>query len=126
MKNISENQCKDTGLAVILILLMSSWFTQESIYWRLAIPVLIITMTVPKIFKIPARGWFGLSNFLGNNVSKILLSVLFFVVITPVGVVARLLGKDSMRLREWKSGRESVFVNRSADKVCAVDLERPF
>lgn len=125
-KKITENQCKDTGLALILILLLISWFTEKSIYWQSAIPVLILTMTVPKIFKIPAVVWFGFSHFLGGIVSKILLTVVFFGVITPIGLLMRLFGKDSMRLKEWKLGRGSVFVDRLSHKVSAADLERPF
>lgn len=125
-KKITENQCKDTGLALILILLILCAITGKDGYWQVAIPVLIVTMTVPKLFMIPAKGWFGLSNFLGNIVSKILLAILFFGVITPIGVIMRVLGKDSMRLKEWKSGHESVFIDRSASKVEGADLEKPF
>jgi len=123
---ITDNQCKDTGLALILILLLISWFTEKNIFWQSAIPVLILTMTIPRIFAIPARGWFGLSNFLGGIVSKILLAVLFFGIITPVGIMMRLFGKDSMGVKKWKSGQESVFIDRSTKKVSAADLEKPF
>jgi len=125
-KKITETQCKDTGLALILILLLLSWYTQKDTYWQLAIPVLVLTMTAPKVFTIPAKGWFGFSYSLGGIVSKILLAVLFFCVITPVGITMRLIGKDSMRLKEWKLGRESVFIDRSSNKVGAADLEKPF
>lgn len=125
-KKITDNQCKDTGLALILILLLIAWFTKKPIYWQLAIPVLVIIMTVPRLFKIPARGWFGLSHFLGSIVSKILLAILFYGIVTPVGLVMRAIGKDSMWLKKWKSGQESVFIDRSSDKVIPENLEKPF
>ncbi len=125
-KKITDNQCKDTGLALILILLLIAWFSGKPIYWKLAIPVLVVTMTVPRLFKIPAIGWFGLSHFLGSIVSKILLSVLFFGIVTPVGLLMRLTGKDSMGLKKWKSGRQSVFIDRSSETVEAEKLEKPF
>jgi len=125
-KRITENQSKDTGLAIILILLLIAWFTKKPIYWQSAIPVLILTMTIPRIFTIPARGWFGFSNFLGGIVSKILLAILFFGVITPMGTMMRVFGKDSMGVKKWKSAQESVFIDRSTKKVNAADLEKPF
>ncbi len=125
-REITENQCKDTGLAILLILLLLSWFTQRPIYWQIAIPVLVLTMTVPKIFRIPAKGWFGFSHMLGGVVSKILLAILFFVIITPIGFMMRLAGKDSMRLKGWKNGKESVFIDRSLAEVNPDDFEKPF
>lgn len=126
INKITENQCKDTGLALILICLLISYFTQKNIYWQIAIPVLIVTMTVPKVFTIPAVVWFGASAILGGIMSKILLAILFYFVITPIGLLMRLFGKNSMRLKEWKSGRESVFIDRSSLKVNADDLKNPF
>ncbi len=125
-KKITNNQCKDTGLALILILLLVSWFTSKPLYWQVAIPVLVLTMTIPRVFAIPAKGWFSFSHFLGGIVSKIILAVVFFGVVTPIGLLMKLTGKDSMRLKEWKSSQESVFIDRSSDDIGPENLEKPF
>jgi hypothetical protein len=43
------------------------------------------------------RGWMILGHVLGWINTQILLGVIFFGLITPMGLVRRLLGKDSMR-----------------------------
>ncbi len=125
MSRATVEQAKDTGLAAVLILLLVAHFWELAGLMAPAIAVLVITMVWPALFRPAARVWFGLSEVLGTVASKVLLSIVFFVVGTPVGLIRRVFGADSMRLREWKNGGESVFDER--DHVyTAVDLERPY
>ena len=43
----------------------------------------------------------------------LLLGIVFFLVITPVGRIRRLCGIDSLRLRQFKKGRRSVLTDRN-------------
>ena len=43
--------------------------------------------------------WMALGHVLGSINSKILLGVVFYLVITPIGIIRRLLGKDPMGMR---------------------------
>ena len=45
------------------------------------------------------RAWFRLGLLLSRIVSPVVLAVLFYGVVTPTGLVMRLLGKDPLRLR---------------------------
>jgi hypothetical protein len=49
------------------------------------------------------RGYYRFSARLGFNISQfagaVVLALLFFIIITPLGLVMRMLGKDSLRLR---------------------------
>ena len=60
----------------------------------------------PRLF----RGYYRFSTKLGFGLSRIagyaVLALLFFVVITPLGMVLRIFGKDPLRLRR-PSGAES-------------------
>ena len=76
--SISKDQTRDTGMAVVLILLIIGIFTQNLNYVKIALLALILTMTIPIIYKYIAIIWFGLSHLLGTFVSKILLTVVFF------------------------------------------------
>jgi len=125
MKRATIEQAKDTGLAAVLILLFVAYLREDLRFVPAAMAVLVLTMVWPALFRPAARLWFGLSHLLGTVVSKILLSVVFFGVATPIGLVRRALGADSMKRREWKRGRGSVFVMR--DDLCTErDLDRPF
>ena len=64
-------------------------------------------------------------HVLGAIVSKIVLGVIFFLVVTPIGVIRRWIGADALQLRTFKSGRSSVMTVRN-HTYTAADLEHPY
>jgi len=122
---ISKDQAKDTGMAVVLILLLIGVFLQNYIYVKIGILCLIITMAVPLFYKYLAFFWLGLSHFIGTFASKILLSAIFFLIVSPIGLIRRLLGYDSLKLRQFKAGTESVMVLRNHTFV-KEDINKPY
>lgn len=124
-KKMTIDQAKDTGLAIMLILLL---FVYIGGYNYLILPiifVLLLIMIWPAIFKPLARLWFGLSHLLGNIISKIVLSIIFYIVVTPIGLFRKLLGADSMRVGKWKQSNESVFLERN-HTYSTNDLKKPY
>jgi Saxitoxin biosynthesis operon protein SxtJ len=85
----------------------------------------VVNMIVPRIYAPLAVLWLGLSHVLGTVISKVLLSILFFCLVTPIGLLRRLFGKDSLKLREFKAGPESVMLVRSHLFV-SQDIEKPY
>ena len=69
--------------------------------------------------------WFGLSNVLGKIMSSVLLSAVYLIVVLPVAVLRRLMGKDSLRLRQWRSGTGTCFVARE-HSYTSEDLKHPY
>lgn len=124
-RNISPSQCKDSGLALVLISLILAVVISPKYFLPLGIVFLVVTMVVPNIYKPFAMVWFGVSHALGTVVSKILLTLMFFVLVTPVGLLRRALGKDAMQLKSWKQGRTSVFLNRD-HLFSRQDLNNPY
>lgn len=114
MKNqpITKEQAKDTGLAVVLILLLVLYFKNHDYYTLAAIVFLVITMTWPIFFRPAAYIWLGFSHKLGSVVSKILLTLVFFLIVTPIGLFRKMLGADPMKTRQWHKSNESVMINR--------------
>ena len=43
--------------------------------------------------------WFKFGIFLGKIISPIIMAVIFFLVVTPIGLLMRILGKDLLNLR---------------------------
>lgn len=123
--NISKSQARDTGMSMVLILLLLGVFNLNFVYIKIAILVLIFTMAFPLIFKYMAVLWFGFSHVLGAIVSKIVLTFIFFLVVTPVGLIRRLLGYDSLKLRKFKKGTESVLQVRNIT-FTKRDIDKPF
>lgn len=124
-EKISIGQARDTGLAFVLILLLVVYAGKQYHLVLPAIGLLLVTMTWPSAFKSPARVWFGLSHLMGAVVSRCLLAVVFFGIVTPVGLFRRLSGADPMRCKHWKSGRQSAFAVRD-HLFTAGDLDKPY
>ncbi len=121
----SRDQAKDTGMALVLIGLIVFLVTREIRYATIATGLLLLNMIAPALFKPVAKLWFGLSHVLGAIMSKVMLSLIFYLVLTPMGLLRTLLGKDPMRTRQFKKGEESVF--RVREHVFeAADIEQPF
>ena len=118
-------QAKDTGMAMVLICLLLGYFGKFPKFLGVSIVLLLITMTWPKAFKPLAGLWFGLSHVMSQVVSKILLTVVFFVVVTPIGLIRRWTGADALQLKKWKQGSASVFVVRQG-AIPDKDLLNPY
>jgi len=115
----------DTGMALTLLCMIVGLIQARTGWFAAASVLLVITMTSPAVFGPAAKLWFGLSGLLGAVMSRVLLSVVYFAVLTPVGLLRRVLGKDSLNLSAFKMGSGSVFVTRGAP-FTAADLKAPF
>ena len=123
---ITKEQSKDTGMAMVLLLLLFGvFFFKRDTLVNAAIVVLLINMIYPAVYRPVAIVWLGLSHLLGMVVSKIVLALVFFVVVTPVGLARKILGKDSLRLKGFKAGEESVMSVRNHTFV-GRDIEKPY
>lgn len=65
--------------------------------------LLVAGLVYAPILKWPSALWWRMAGFLGYVNSRILLTVLFAIVLVPVGVIWRLIGKDplTLRRRSW-------------------------
>ena len=121
----NQRRNTDTGLALTLIVLITAWFFNQIVLILPAIGLLLLAMVWPPAFKPLAPLWFGLAHFMGGLVSKILLSLVFIFIVTPVGLLRRISGKDPMRLKLWKQDSGSVFLERNHIYELK-NLEKPF
>ena len=125
MKKISKEQSRDTGMAVVLLLLLVFASKKREGYLLAAIVLNVVNMAVPQVYKPLAVVWLGFSELLGAVMSRVLLSIVFFGVVTPIAIFRRLAGKDSLKLRAFKKSKDSVMVERN-HTFAARDLERPY
>ena len=124
-KSISKKEASDTGMAMTLICLLLGLYFKKNIYYDIAIGVLVMNMAFPMFYYPFAMVWLGLTNLLGVVVSRILLSVVYLFFLMPVGVIRRMMGKDSLNLTGFKKGKESVMINRDIE-FTANDIKNPF
>jgi hypothetical protein len=125
VRHVTKAQARDTGLAAVLILLLIARVRDSAALVLPAIIVLVVDMAWPNFFRPAAYVWFTLANVLRKVVSTVLISIVFWVIATPIGLVRRLVGADPMQIRQWKKGPTSVFKNRD-HLYTKRDLERPY
>jgi len=121
----TPEQAKDTGMAMVLICLLLGYWGKFPKFLPVSLVLLILTMTWPKAFTPLAGLWFGLSHLLSSVVSRVILTVVFFLIVTPIGVIRRLFGADALQLKKWKQGKGSVFVVREGP-VQGKDMANPY
>ena len=83
--------------AVFLIIsLYPLWFGENIHLWACIIAFIFFFFAIflPKVLILPNRLWFKLGSFLGAIVSPIIMGMIFFLTVTPTGMIMRLLGKD--------------------------------
>jgi polyferredoxin len=121
----TPEQARDTGLGLTLLCLILIYFWHMNTLLPLAMIFLVVTMVWPKAFKPVAGLWFGLSHLLGTVMSTVILTTLFFGLVTPIGLIRRLMGADSLQLKKWKKDQDSVFMVRG-DLMAKKDLTAPY
>lgn len=81
--------------------------------------------TVPHLLKPVYIVWMALAFLLGFIVSNVLLILFYFLVITPVGLLARLSGKDFLGLKLDRQ-MATYWIRRPPAKKTKADYERQF
>ncbi|XXJ20357.1 SxtJ family membrane protein [Desulfovibrio caledoniensis] len=110
--SVTSKECGDTGMAMVLIALLIGWFSGIREFHLAAIILLVLNMIWARAYTLVAKAWLGFSHLLGTVMSKVLLFIVFFGVVTPFALLRRMLSHDPMQLKKWKKGTGSVFESR--------------
>jgi hypothetical protein len=124
-RKITKDQSRDTGMAMVLLMLILFVSRKREGWLFVAIALHVLNMIVPQIYRPIAVVWLGFSDLLGMVMPKVLMGIVFFAVVTPIGLVRRLFGKDSLKLKAFKASDESVMLERK-HLFIGQDLERPY
>tara|TARA_A100001015_G_C14455026_1_gene505677 strand:+ start:178 stop:561 length:384 start_codon:yes stop_codon:yes gene_type:complete len=90
----------DQGIRIWSLILSSIFFILGIQNSRLLTPLNIL--------------WFKFGMLLGRFVSPIVMGLVFFLVVTPTGIIMRLFKKDLLRLK--KNNSNTYWINRSESK----------
>ena len=122
MKNLVNIKPKDNitfGILFFIFFLIIGLYPLKSggviRIWSIILSLifLIITITKPNLFTYLNRLWIKFGMLLGKIISPIVMGLVFFFVVTPIGILVRVLKKDVMGL---KRGVPSYWINRE-DKI---------
>jgi Saxitoxin biosynthesis operon protein SxtJ len=79
----------------------------------------------PRALKYVYIAWMALAFTLGFVMSNVILILFFFIVVTPIGLLARLFGKDFLA-RKWNTQAASYWIQRPKETKTAESYERQF
>jgi protein-S-isoprenylcysteine O-methyltransferase Ste14 len=124
-KKTTKEKAKDTGMAMVLLLLLFGVIFNTTFLFKVAIGAVLIAMVVPSLFRPIALLWFGGAELLSLIVSRILLTLVFFLIVTPIGMIRRLIGKDDLLLKKFKVSTSSAMVERTCT-FTSIDMVKPY
>jgi energy-coupling factor transporter transmembrane protein EcfT len=118
MKNLISIKRKDNitfGILFFILFLIIGLYPLKSEglirIWSvvLSLVFLIITIIRPNLFTFINKLWIQFGILLGKIISPLIMGLVFFFVVTPIGILIRMLKKDVMGL---KRGAPSYWINR--------------
>ena len=95
------------GAVCAALALFAAWRGRVTPSWILggvAVALLVPAVVKPELLRAPSAVWWRISRLLGWINSRLLLSACFFLLLTPVGIVLRLCGRDLLRLKRRGQG----------------------
>ena len=104
------------GFGVFFLLFRKDWML-------LPVGISAIGFVIGPVGEYIHVGWMLLAKVLGYINSRILLSIVFFLVLTPIALLMRLLGKTQFVKK--RGNQQSLFVTRN-HAYNRQDLEQPF
>jgi len=116
--NISSN--RSFGIVFFVVFLLIAVFplanSEDLRIWSLIISLifLILGLLKSKILTPLNKIWFKFGILLGKIVSPLIMGAIFFLVVTPIGIILRLMGKDVLNLKYNKN--KSYWIEKSNPK----------
>jgi len=106
-----------TGFLTLFIIFQKVWMAYT------AFGIGILSLLSPLITHWILKIWFGIAKILGYINSRILLSIIYFLVLFPLALINKLLGNQSITLK--KGAVKSYFTIRN-HKYVKGDFEKPW
>jgi hypothetical protein len=133
IRNIKESRSdlRKFGLTIGIVLLFLSivlfWLGKSSYpYWTITALVFIITsLLFPVILKPLNKVWMSLAIILGWIMTRVILSILFYLAITPLRLIAMIFNKRFLNLRIDHSA-DTYWEKRERKKLDPSTYERQF
>ena len=105
MDDIKVGSNKSFGIVFFVVFLLISLYpllNNESIrFWSLIISIIFLVLSIfnSSLLSPLNKLWFKFGILLGKIISPIIMSIIYFLVVTPIGLIMRLLGKDVLNLK---------------------------
>ena len=133
IKNIKseKSDLRKFGIIIGVILLViagfSLWKEKESfqIFLTIGAVLCVFSVVIPVILKPIYWMWMIFATILGWIMTRVILSILFYVIITPIGLISRLFGKQFLELK-WNEKNSTYWNYRSGNVFGKEKYEKQF
>jgi len=132
IKNIKKDkkELRSFGITIGIILLIISailFYYDKSSHQIIAYiggGFIGLGIIIPILLKPIYILWMTFAIVLGWVMTRVILSLVFYLIMTPIGLLTRLLGEDFLALK--KSNSESYWNNRNRNYETSQDYEKQF
>ena len=120
MDDIKISSNRSFGIVFFVVFLLIALYplihNEEIRIWSLIISsiFLILGLINSRILNPLNKLWFKFGILLGKIVSPIIMGIIFFLVVTPIGFIMRILSKDLLNLRFNKN--KSYWIEKTGPK----------
>ena len=133
IKNIKseKSDLQKFGFIIGIILLIISgflfWKEKESfqIFLTIGITLFLTAIAIPSVLKPVYWIWMIFAIILGWFMTRLILSLLFYIIFTSIGLTSRLFGKQFLELR-WDKSKESYWNFRTNEHLKKENYEKQF
>lgn len=135
LKNIQSapRDLRNFGLVVggvLVAIALVLWWRERAVYvWVGGIggALMALGLVAPSVLKPLQVPWMALAVVMGHFMSRVILFILYYVGITPIALLARIVGKDFLDTR-WpdRLGRKSYWITREPQVKDPKEYERLF
>ena len=120
MDEIKISSNRSFGIVFFIVFLLIALYPllkgNDLRVWSLIISFvfLVLGLINSKILTPLNRLWFKFGLLLGKFISPLIMGIIFFIVVTPIGIIMRLLKKDLLNLKYNK--KETYWIDKSGPK----------
>ena len=128
MKQINKTSNRNFGIVFFVVFLIIAIYplinSDEVKLWSLLISIIFLILGIfnSNILSPLNKIWFIFGLFLGKYISPLVMMLIFFVVVTPIGSIMRMLNKDILNLKYSKN--ISYWIHK--DKTTSSGLDKQF
>ena len=96
---MDKNKILETGLVLTTALLVCFLIFDLKVFLYLAAGIGLTGIFIRPLALVIAKGWFAFAEGLNFVVSKLVLGILFFLLLTPIALIYRIFHHDKLQLK---------------------------
>ena len=102
---------KNFGIVFAFVFLLVGLYplvnNKEIYLWSLitALIFLLLAYVAPKVLSVPNKLWFKFGMALGAVVAPVVMALVYFTTVLPIGLIVRMMGKDMLRQKLDKNAK---------------------